>query len=188
MRRTIFLLVLLWCVPLPAASLPSGSWTLDPDGSSVSFTVTKLKTTVVEGRFRDFSGEMRFDARHPQQSSLSWSVRVESIETGATQRDRNLRGPGFLDAARFPNLTFVATRFQPLPDGRVRIGGTITIHGQQRPLTVDARPVSADPERPVFETRFHLDRLDFGVDGESILAHAISRNISVHLVAAGRMR
>lgn len=168
-----------------AAPLPAGRWTIDPQRSKVTFSVIKLQTKLVDGRFRDFSGEVVYNPSDPHGSSLRWNVRVASVETGEHDRDGSIQSAEYLDAARFPELTFVARRINALPDGRIRIDGTISIRGQHRPLTVDARAVSTDPARPIFETRFTLDRVEFGVDGTSMLRHAISRDVRVHLLLVG---
>lgn len=163
----------------------SGAWNVDPERSSVRFTVTKFGSEVVEGRFHDFRGTVVYDASKPQRSAMRWNVRVSSVKTGEPGRDGALLGPQFFDAARFPELTFVAERIRPLPDGRVHITGTITIRGRRRPLVVTARPVSRDPARPVFESRFQLNRHDFGVSGGSVSRHGISDTVNVHLTMVG---
>ena len=186
MRRTIISLVaVLVALDAGAKSLPGGAWRIDPSRSTVTFTVTKLQTRVVKCRFNDFRGEVRFDPKDPQRSFIRWSVRVDSVQTGEPDRDSAVASDQFLDARRFPELTFVSNRVSPLPDGRLRIEGTIAVHGQQRPLVIVASPVSTAPAQPVFETRFVLDRADFGVEGTLISKHAISREVNVHLWAVG---
>ncbi len=181
----LFLLSLLFSV---SASLPSGSWAIDPQRSTVNFNVTKFGTVRVDGRFRDFGGDVIYDALRPEQSSIRCRVRVNSVETGEADRDRSLQGSDYFEAQRFPELTFVARGVERRPDGTMRLNGTITIRGTSRPLTVEARPVNADPKRPVFETSFEIDRMDFGVVGGTVMRNAISRNVKVRLRIVGAQR
>ena len=160
-----------------ALSTLTGSWSIDPARSSVRFTVTKFGSEVVEGRFRDFRGAVVYDAKNPERNALQWRVLVSSVETGETARDQTLRGPSFFDAARFPELTFVADRIRPLPDGRMHVSGRITIRGRARPLIITARPAGANR----FVTTFQLDRHDFGVSGGSVSRHGISDLVTVNL-------
>jgi polyisoprenoid-binding protein YceI len=186
MRTIITTLALLLALEAGAAtSLPGGTWRIDPQRSTVTFTVTKLQTKVVNCRFSDFRGEVRFDPKEPQRSFIRWAVRVDSVQTGEPDRDSAIASDQFLDARRFPELTFVSRRVSPLPDGRLRVEGTIAVHGQQRPLVIVATPVSTTAAQPVFETRFVLNRADFGVEGTLISKHAISREVNVHLWAVG---
>jgi polyisoprenoid-binding protein YceI len=171
---------------LLAAAVVIGSWTIDPRQSVVGFTVTKLGTEVVEGRFHDFSGNITYDEQHPERSVMRWNVRVASVKTGEPPRDHALQGPAFFDAARFPEISFVSDRIRPLPDGRIHVSGRLTIRGTTRPLVVTARRVN--PARPVFETRFHLNRHDFGVSGGSVSRHGISDRVDIRLRLAGVRR
>lgn len=168
-----------------AAALFVSSWAIDPQRSVVSFSVTKFGREVVVGRFHDFSGVVHYDARFPARSSMSWRVRVDSVRTGEPARDEQLQGPVFFDTTHYPEMTFVSDRIRPLPDGRMHVSGRLTIRGTTRPLVVTARPLNADPERPVFETRFEVNRHDFGVSGGSVSRHGISDKVNVHLRFAG---
>jgi polyisoprenoid-binding protein YceI len=173
---------------LLAAALLLGSWTIDPQRSAVSFTVTKFGREVVHGRFHQFSGAVAFDPRFPERSSMHWRVRIASVHTGEPVRDEALQGPAFFDSARIPEMTFVSQRIRPLPDGRIHVSGRLTIRGVTRPLVVTARPLHSDQSHPMFETRFELDRHDFGVSGGSVSRHGISDTVQVYLRFAGAPR
>lgn len=164
-----------------AGTIPSGRWTIDPDRSSVRFTVTKFGREVVEGRFHHFEGKVVYDSRLPDRNALQWRVRAASVDTAEPNRDETLRGRSFFDVERHPDLTFVASRIRPLPDGRIHVTGAITIRGVRRHLVITARPVVADRVGPVFESRFVLNRHDFGVSGGSVSRHGISDTVAVHL-------
>ena len=173
-----------FALALAAVDLPSGTWALDRDRSVVAFTVLKHGERV-DGRFRDFTGRVTYDANDPSRSSIEWRVRVASVKTAEPGRDRSLRGRDFFDAAHFPEMTFVARGVQPSADGTLRFTGTITIRGRSRPLTVEARPVGLDPNSPIFSTRFDLDRFEFDLEGGPMMRTLISRNVQVRLVAVG---
>jgi len=171
-----------------AAALLLGSWTIDPQRSAVSFTVTKLGREVVHGRFHQFSGAVVFDPRVPERSSMHWRVRIASVRTGEPVRDEALQGPAFFDAARVPEMSFASDRIRPLPDGRMHVSGRLTIRGVTRPLVVTARRLNSDQSYPIFEARFQLNRHDFGVSGGSVSRHGISDSVQVHLRFAGAPR
>jgi polyisoprenoid-binding protein YceI len=171
-----------------AAALLVGSWTIDPQRSTVGFTVMKFGREVVHGRFRHFSGAVAFDPRFPERSSMHWRVRIASVRTGEPVRDEALQGPAFFDAARVPEMSFVSDRIRRLPDGRMHVSGRLTIRGVTRPLVITARPLNSDQSYPMFETRFELNRHDFGVSGGSVSRHGISDMVKVHLRFAGAPR
>lgn len=157
---------------------PAGTWTLDPGRSVVQFTVTKLGFEDVTGRFLDFSGVVRYDAVDPSRSSVEWRVRVDSVKTDARNRDQTLRQAEYFDAARHPEMTFRSERVRALGGGRLQVEGNITIKGRSRPLTLIAEPAEGG-----FETRFELDRYDFGIVGGRVMGRLIGRTVRVRLAA-----
>ncbi len=73
----------------PASPAPAPGWPIDKAHSRV--TVTKWGFVEVEGRFHEFAGTIAFDEQHPELSRVDWHVRIDSIETGAPNRDKALQ-------------------------------------------------------------------------------------------------
>ena len=164
-----------------ALTQPVAAATLDPARSYVGFTVTKLGFEDVTGTFKDFDVDLRYDPDRPDRSSVRWRVRVASVKTDASNRDRSLQSVEYFDAARHPELSFESRRVRPLDDGRFEVDGDMTIRGQTRPLTI---VVQRTADGGGFETRFELDRYDFDVAGGRVMGRLIGRTVRVHLVAA----
>ena len=157
---------------------PTGTWQLDPARSVVEFTVTKLGFEDVTGKFLDFSGSVRFDPSSPVDSSVQWTVKIASVKTDASNRDRSLQSVDYFDASRHPEMTFHSERVRPLANGRLQVDGPITIRGQSRPLSIIVEPVDGG-----FESRFELNRYDFGIVGGSVMGRLIGRTVRIRLVA-----
>ena len=167
----------------PAAAAPT--WEIDPQRSEVRFTVTKLGFADVTGIFRESSGTIAYDRAIPAASQIAWRVQVASVLTDASNRDRALQSREYFHAAEHPQLVFESTGVRPQADGSLHVDGRITIRGVTRPLTVHVRPNLSGPS-PTFDTRFELDRYDFGVLGGTMLGRMIARRVRVHLIAATR--
>lgn len=188
MRSTIALFTaLVLSSPLPfvpagdhiaSTKPPAGTWRLDPARSVVQFTVTKLGFEDVTGRFLDFSGSVRYDPADAVNSAVQWAVKVGSVKTDASNRDRSLQSPDYFDATRYPEMTFRSERVRPLGDGRLQVDGAITIRGTTRPLSI-----VVDPADGGFESRFELDRYDFGIVGGSVMGRLIGRTVRIRLLA-----
>lgn len=155
-----------------------GTWAIDPARSVVQFTVTKLGYEDVTGRFLDFSGVVRYDKADPSNSSVEWRVRVESVKTDARNRDESLRQADYFGTSRHPEMTFRSERVRSLGDGRLQVEGPITIKGVSRAVSAIAEPVGGG-----FETRFELNRYDFGINGGRVMGRLIGRTVRVRLVA-----
>ena len=112
MRRTFILLTLIVECRVagpdraePNRSRPTctaGAWQIDPARSEVRFTVRKLGFEDVTGVFRESEGEIRYDPAQPGASTIRWRVRVASVLTDASNRDRTLQGQEYFDADRHP--------------------------------------------------------------------------------------
>lgn len=187
--RTVLL-----CVFLSLTTLPSfvpatahvagpgpraGTWRLDPARSVVQFTVTKLGFADVTGQFLSFSGTIRYDPAEPGNSSVEWKVQIASVRTDDQRRDQSLQAPEYFDATRHPEMSFRSERVRALGAGRLEVEGPLTIKGQTRPLTAAIEPAGGG-----FETRFELNRYDFGIVGGTVMRRLIGRTVRVRLVAA----
>jgi len=175
----------------PEAPSAAPGWAIDKAHSRVTFTVTKWGFAEVEGRFYDFAGTIAFDEQHPELSRIDWRVRVASVETGAPNRDKALQGADYFDAARFPEIHFASERVVPLGNGRFDVQGQMTIRGKTRQLTIKAtyggtHAIPKEGTYAIFQSEFTIDRYDYGVVGGSMLGAAISREVHVKLIAAGR--
>ena len=196
MKRHLRPAFLLWAVVAgvawPAASgradstapqAAAGAWRIDPARSEVRFTITKLGYEDVTGVFRESEGEIRYDPAHPASSSVQWRVKVASVLTDASNRDRALQSREYFDAARHPFLSFVSRAVRESTAGMLDVSGDITIRGVTRPLTLSVRPHMTEAG-PTFETDFTLDRYEFGVVGGTVLGRLIGREARLHLLAA----
>ena len=70
--------------------------------------------------------------------SVTLSVPVASMKTGIDMRDEHLRSKDWLDAATFPDLTFVSKKVGPAKDAknRVTVTGDFSMHGVTKEMTV----------------------------------------------------
>jgi polyisoprenoid-binding protein YceI len=175
----------------PASPEQASSRTIDKAHSRVTFTVTKWGFAEVEGRFYDFAGTIAFDEQHPERSQIDWRVRVDSVQTGAPNRDKALQTSDYFDAARFPEMHFVSDRINPLGGIKFEVTGQMTIRGKTQPLTIRAtyggtHIIPGEGTYSIFQTEFVIDRYDYNVRGGSTLGGVISREVHIKLIAAAR--
>ena len=93
---------------LTAVEIPgyvTGTWTIDPVHSDVSFTVRHMMVSKVRGRFRSFAGHL-VTAPDPLASSVTATIDLASIDTNNEQRDAHVRSADFLDVERHPTMTY----------------------------------------------------------------------------------
>ena len=79
-------------------------------------SVRWLGGLIVRGRFMDVRGTIHVPVRDDDTAAVTVEIRADSVRTGISLRDRHLRGPLFLDAARHPLITFRGGDVMRLPD------------------------------------------------------------------------
>lgn len=146
----------LLAAPVPAA---------EPARGHVQF-VFKQMNVPVEGAFKHFRTQVRFDPKQPEQSRAEIEIDLRSIDTGIPEADAEAQSPEWFDTARTPTASFVSTAVRnPAPD-RYEVTGRLTIKGRTQVITVPVQARRAGAGT-VYEGRFTLKRLDFAL-GEGI--------------------
>lgn len=151
----------------------AGTWTVDTAHSTVGFAVRHLMISKVRGRFADFDATFT-TGDDPLDSTVTATVRMDSVDTGNAQRDEHLRTPEYFSADEHPTMTFRSTGLRPARgEGRFELAGELTIKGVTRPVAFDLEiggfgPDHFDPEgrgaRAGFTASGVIDRTEFGID------------------------
>ena len=113
------------------ASLGSEPIRLTPANVVVAMSVRWLGGMIVRGVFTDVRGTIHIPERDDDTAAVTVEISADSVRTGLSLRDRHLRGPLFLDAARHPSITFRGGDVMRLPT-HVAVPGSLTIRGVTR--------------------------------------------------------
>jgi polyisoprenoid-binding protein YceI len=119
-----------------AVTLPgyvTGTWTVDPVHSEVSFVVRHMMVSKVRGRFDKFEGTIT-TAPDPLQSSVTATVDLSSVNTGNDTRDNHIRSEDFFHTEKHPTMTFRSTGIRADGDDFL-LDGDLTLRGVTRPVT-----------------------------------------------------
>ncbi len=99
------------------------------------------------GTSHEATGKMTVDLEQGT-GDVSLNVPVSSLRTGIALRDEHMRSPAWLDAAAYPDITFISRRssFTPGRRDQVRVTGDFSLHGVKREITipVDFRMIPPD--------------------------------------------
>lgn len=118
-----------------------GCWRVDPARSHASF-MARVAGGPVRGRLA-LAGRVHI-AQPLEDSDASLTARTATLSTGLALLDQLITGPGFLDAAVFPQITFRAELLACVPAGW-RAVGQLRLKGTERPL---ACQLEVDPGGP----------------------------------------
>jgi polyisoprenoid-binding protein YceI len=150
------------------APIPGGEYKIDPAHSIVGFAIRHLEINWVEGRFKDFNGVVRYDEQDVTKSSVEFTAKIESIDTGVAPRDKHLRTADFFDAEKYPEMTFKSTSVERKGKSGYVLHGDLTLKGVTKPVALPFTITGAIKD-PWGNTRFgiaaqtKINRRDYGI-------------------------
>lgn len=112
----------------------SGTYNFDKAHSFIAFKVRHNGLIEVPGFFRDFTGAITYDAKNVSKSSVAFSAKATSIDTGVQGRDNHLRTADFFEVEKFPEITFKSTKVEKKGNGWV-VTGDFTMKGVTKSLS-----------------------------------------------------
>jgi polyisoprenoid-binding protein YceI len=165
----------------------AGTWEIDPVHSEVGFTVRHMMVSKVRGKFTKFSGEI-ITAENPLDSSVTATIDLSSIDTGAADRDNHLRSADFFEVDKHPTMTYRSTGLRP--DGEdFTLEGELTLKGVTSPVELHLELGGFGPDpfggtRTGFSAIGEIKRSDFGVDFNAVLETGgvvVGDKVTLHL-------
>ncbi len=123
----------------------AGTWEIDPVHSEVGFTARHMMVSKVRGRFTTFSGEIAL-GENPEQSSVTATIDLTSINTGNEQRDDHIRSADFFEVDTYTTMTYRSTGIRADGDHYI-VDGELTLKDvtKQVPLTLEMNGFGPDP-------------------------------------------
>lgn len=175
----------------------SGVYDFDKAHSFIQFTVNHFGLTNVPGFFRDFTGSINFDAKDISKSTVEFTAKATSIDTGVAARDNHLRTADFFDVEKYPDITFKSTKVEK-SGKKWMLTGNFTMKGVTKSITFPFEIVGwlAADERSggkmgiAAETT--INRRDYGINWGNNLPNgipAVSDNVKISLqIDAGKKK
>ena len=168
---------------LPAA----GTWRLDPGHAEVGFVGRHFMLTKVRGRFTGVDGTITIGER-PEDSHVTVTIDMASVNSGDTARDDHLRSPDFFDVTNHPSATFVSTNVTWTAN-RGTMTGDLTIKNTTHPvtLTIDYLGHARDPwhnDRAIFSAHARINRENWNLTWNMLLETGgvlVSKEIELQL-------
>jgi polyisoprenoid-binding protein YceI len=155
------------------ATAPAGQYQLDKSHASLQLRVSHLGFSTYTTRFSRFDAELRFDPAKPAAALVLATIDAASLEMDAAPAEclNIVRGPQFLDTAKFPKIDFRSDRVRMTGAKSMLIYGTLSLHGVTRPLVLTATYnggypgiANMDPHARIgFSAHGSLKRSDFGM-------------------------
>jgi polyisoprenoid-binding protein YceI len=175
-----------------APAFAADVYVIDRTQSEAKFEISYLLSTVA-GRLKDISGTINLDWVNPSDSSVKFTIKVSSVETGSSELDQLLCSPDFLNTKKFSQITFQSTHIQNTAKANVyQVVGELTLRGVTRPVRLwvnvgGAVRAEGTPPRAAFLARTTLNRRDYGMNWSKLLDQGVivgdDLRVTVNLVA-----
>ena len=175
--KTSLGVLLLICIFLLAGAGISGAemarYDVDPDHSSIEFSVVHMVVSKTKGRFTDYKGFVEMDPDGLKIKAIEAVINTASVNTMHEKRDGHLKNEDFFNVEKYPTLTYKMKYVRKEGDNIIAIGD-FTMLGVTREITLTGKfnGLAKDPygnTRAGFTAEGKLNRKDFGMNWSKLL-------------------
>jgi polyisoprenoid-binding protein YceI len=158
--------------PPGKSDAPAGAYSLDRNHSTVVFRLSHLGYSRYTATFEAVEGTLQFDPAHPAAMKAEVKIDPKSLRLPFPPEGfkDTLLGPNWLDAGKYPEITFRSTKVDVTGPNTARVTGDLTLHGVTKPVVLETtfnggyKPSSFDPGGRIgFSAHTVFRRSDFGV-------------------------
>jgi polyisoprenoid-binding protein YceI len=138
----------------------AGSWAIDPHQTTVELRTKTLWVLPVKATVKVIGG----GATVGSDGGLTGSLVIDaaSMDTKNKKRDDHLRTADFFEVIQFPTITYEVTSGRVVSSGKLELEGTLTVHGQTKPLALSA-DVNTSGDSAILSTEVDIDRRSWGL-------------------------
>lgn len=112
----------------------SGIYTFDKVHSFIGFKVKHNGLIEVPGFFRDFAGAVNFNSKDISKTTVEFTAKTTSVDTGVAGRDNHLRTKDFFEVDAHPEITFKSTKIEQ-KGKEWTLTGDFTLRGVTKSIT-----------------------------------------------------
>src|SRR5258706_850785 len=141
-RFTVFATLLALAGMTPAKG---NAYKMDPGHFFIIFKAGHFSVGNVYGRFDTFSGELVFDPNDSTKDSVKVEITTDSIDSNSAARDKDIKGPDFLNTKQFPTATFKSRAVKKVDDKDYEVAGDFTLRGITKPVTLAVQVIGTGP-------------------------------------------
>lgn len=138
--------------PAPVAiTVPAGDYAVDPTHASVTFRMQHLGLSFYTLRFKTYDATVAFDPANIAASKVSATLKPSDLIVGypadyaanhpgtkfKSWEDDLANSTNFLDAGKFPTITFTSTSVEASGERTAKVTGDLTLKGVTKPVTLD---------------------------------------------------
>jgi polyisoprenoid-binding protein YceI len=171
------------------AAEAAGTYSIDPWHTNIGFRVRHMGLAIVLGEFTDYTATIAYFPNDITKSSVAFTAKVASLDTGVKLRDEHLRGADFFEVEKYPEMTFRSTRIERKSDKTFIAYGDLRIKNviRQVALAVEFYGAIKDSQgqtRLGGSATLNINRLDYGIKWSQVLDNGslvVDNNVQIEL-------
>lgn len=113
------------------------TWKSDKAHSHITFTITHLAVSDVDGSFKTFDATITSAKPDFSDAKVEFTANTASVSTDNDMRDNHLKSAEFFNVAKYPTLKFVSNSILQTSTNHYKINGTMMLNGVTKPATFD---------------------------------------------------
>jgi polyisoprenoid-binding protein YceI len=175
---------------LVSASTFAQKWSMDKAHSKMTFTITHLLISEVDGVFKDIDGTVTSSKEDFSDATFDLTANMKAVTTNQDMRDGHLQKEDMFNTEKFPTMTFKSTSLKSVGPKKFKMTGNLTLKGVTKPVTLDLVLMGIGTHRSGkklagFKATGIINRSDFGVSNmpESVLSNEVELRASGEFVA-----
>ena len=163
-------------------NLQAKDWQVNSENSSVRY-IYSLEGAAFRGRFREFSAEINFDPKKPEEGKILGIVNIVSSKSSSAEHDEYLMEEDWFDPDNHPISQFTSEKIIRNDNGGNFIAyGNLTLAGTSQPIEMEF-DFNIEESKANFSGSFEIKRLLFGVgwDTTNWIADEVDVQIKLEL-------
>ena len=163
-------------------NLQAKDWQVNNENSSVRY-IYSLEGAAFRGRFREFSAEINFDPKKPEEGKILGIVNIVSSKSSSAEHDEYLMEEDWFDPDNHPLSQFTSDKIiRNDNDGNFIAYGNLTLAGTSQPIEMEF-DFNIEESKANFSGSFEIRRLLFGVgwDTTNWIADEVDVQIKLEL-------
>ncbi len=166
--KKYFLFIAFFGISFYALEIHAQQYIPDTEASIVKFVIKNVGMDT-EGSFSGLEGNIRFNPADLKNALFEVSVQAGSIKTGIDIRDQNLLSTEYLDAQKYPLISFLSQSITATDkSGRYLMKGSFTIKGISKTISFPFQIIEKN-EGLLFTGECRLKRTDFKIAPTSVV-------------------
>ncbi|MCF6348784.1 MAG: YceI family protein [Flavobacteriaceae bacterium] len=132
----------------------------------------------VDGKFNDVAINSNFNSENLNESYINTTIKVNSINTKNTKRDKHLLSDDYFDAASYEDIKLKTTKIEKVSENKYKLIAKLTIKETTKRIVIPLQ-VNENEESITIRSNFNINRRDYKVGGSSWI---LSNTVKIEIV------